>query len=293
LTKKVLFGAEINKIQETLFRASMQRQVVGGSRLLVEFGKQATEKAKGYGLVKPLIKGGGGSFRLVFDDEKKAEVMAGSDLPAVLARHGFDWRRFVPEDDYSLLEQPLPRLCADRIDYFLRDVPSLGLATEADIQFALQNLVVYEGRIAAGNLQAARWMGYTYMAADQVSWANFREVGLYELTARAIKTGLSLGAVSRADFWQTDKLFWGKLHAHNAPALQAQLALISADTQFVWDEKAPTFRVSTKLRAIDPDVVVDGELRPLSSLDPVFARHRDQYLKRKRGKWPMRVVPSE
>lgn len=228
-----------------------------------------------------------------YHEEKKAEVMAGSDLPAVLARHGFDWRRFVHEEDYSLLEQPLPRLCADRLDYFLRDTPPLGLATEADIQFALQHLVVHEGRIAADDLEAARWMGYTYTAADEASWANFREVGLYELTARAIKTGLSVGAVSQADFWQTDELFWNKLQAHDAPALQAQLALISADTQFVWDEKAPTFRVSTKLRAIDPDVVVDGALRPLSCLDPAFAHHRDQYLKHKRGKWPMRVVPSE
>jgi len=52
----------------------------------------------------------------------------------------------------------------------------------------------------------------------------------------------------------------------------------------------PTFRVSTKLRSIDPDVVVNGRLVPLSQLDPDFAAHRQAYLSSKTGKWPMRVV---
>ena len=57
-------------------------------------------------------------------------------------------------------------------------------------------------------------------------------------------------------------------------------------------EEDPTFRVSTKLRAIDPDVLLNGELRPLSTLDPDFAKHRSHYLTSKQGKWPMRVIKN-
>jgi hypothetical protein len=75
LNKKWLFGAEINKIQDTVFRASLQRQVVGGSRLLVAFGDEATAKAKkDHDLDDDgiLVSGRGGNFRLVFADEKNA-----------------------------------------------------------------------------------------------------------------------------------------------------------------------------------------------------------------------------
>src|SRR5512136_89386 len=35
-----------------------------------------------------------------YHEDKKAEYMAGTDLPAVLARHGYDWQAFLHEEDY-------------------------------------------------------------------------------------------------------------------------------------------------------------------------------------------------
>ncbi|MCB9420815.1 MAG: HD domain-containing protein [Ardenticatenaceae bacterium] len=225
-----------------------------------------------------------------YHDEVKEEYVANTEIPAVLARFGYDWRDFLDETRYPLLEQPSPRLCADRLDYFLRDSQPLGLATAEEIMFVLDSLIVGENRIAVNNLEAAQWLGYTFMACDDASWANFREVGLYEVTAQAIRRGLVVGAITEADFWLTDEPVWAKLHAHSDAELQSLLRLVTPETRFVWDEDQPTFTVSTKLRAIDPDVVVEGELRPLSTLDPAFSQQRQDYLTRKKGQWPMGVV---
>ena len=227
-----------------------------------------------------------------YHEEMKEPHVAASDLPAVLARHGYNWRDFLREEDYALLEQPAPTLCADRLDYFLRDSRDLGLASEADVRSALDHLIVQAGRIAVDDVAAARWLGDTYLAADQASWANFREVGVYELTARAIKTGLKIGAITESDFWGTDDRLWAKLNAATDPQLQRELSLVSLCTQFVWDEAAPTFYVSTKLRTIDPDVLIGDRVQPLSALDPEFARRRLDYLNHRQGKWPMRVIPG-
>ncbi len=224
-----------------------------------------------------------------YHDTKKEGFVAQTEIPAALAKFGYDWRDFLDEENFPLLEQPSPRLCADRLDYFLRDSIPLGLATKAEVRFALNSLVVAKGRIAVTNLRAAQWLGYTFIAADDASWSNFDEVGLYELTARAIRTGFCVGAITQADLWGTDEPMWAKLHSHPDPGLQEQLALIKPETRFVWDEENPTFRVNTKLRAIDPDVVVEWKLRPLSTLDADFAQHRREYLGRKGGVWPMRV----
>lgn len=225
-----------------------------------------------------------------YHEEMKEPYLAGSELPHILASFGYDWRAFLHEDGYPLLEQPSPRLCADRLDYFLRDARGLGLANEAEITWVLESLVVANGRVATHTLPAAQWLAYTFIRADDASWANFREVGLYEVTARAIRAGLAAGTITEADFWLTDKPFWAKLRAGQDAELQRWLALISPQTHFVWDAANPTFCVSTKLRAIDPDVLIYGQLQPLSTLDADFARHRADYLNRKQGKWPMRVV---
>jgi uncharacterized protein len=228
-----------------------------------------------------------------YHDEMKEVYMATTDLPHILGRYAYDWTNFVDEEAFPLLEQPAPRLCADRIDYFLRDCVGLGLAAQSDIDRVMAHLLVANGRIALNNLDVARWFGDTFMQADDKSWANFREVGLYELTAEAIRRGLALSAITHDDFWLTDTPLWHKLHAHPDGELQRLLGQVSLQTQFVWDEANPTFTVLTKLRAIDPDVWLDGALRPLSTLNIDFATQRKEYLSRKQGPWPMRVLPCK
>ena len=225
-----------------------------------------------------------------YHEEQKEACIARSDLPRVLSQHGYDWRDFLQEQDFPLLEQPSPALCADRLDYFLRDVRDLGLATEAETHSAIACLAIHAGRVVVVDLEAARWMGYTYIAADEASWANFREVGLYELAARAIQLGLERGVLTDADLWGGDAQAWAKLQASPDAELQGRLRLVSPATRFEWDADHPTFWVSTKLRTIDPPVLLDGAVQRLSELDAAFARHRDEYLRRKAGKWPMRVV---
>lgn len=229
-----------------------------------------------------------------YHEEIKQRFMRQTDLPEILEAHGYDWRSFVDETQFSLLEQPAPRLCADRVDYFLRDSLKLNLANAVDVDASLAHLAVHDGRIVMGEVAAAQWLAYTYIAADKASWANFREVGLYELTAQAIRRALQIGVVQETDFWATDEELWQQLHDTNDTEVQETLQLVHPETEFVWDEDRPTFVVSTKLRSIDPDVVLDdNEVAPLSVVDRAFAAYRRAYHEQRGGLWPMRVVASD
>jgi HD superfamily phosphohydrolase len=225
-----------------------------------------------------------------YHEGQKEAVIARSDLPQVLSAHGYDWHAFLDEQDFPLLEQPAPALCADRLDYFLRDARDLGLASDAEVHAAIASLAVHQGRLVANDIEMARWMGRTFIAADNASWSNFREVGLYELAAQAIRLGLEAGVLSEADLWGGDAEAWAKLRTCPHPQIQTLVRLVSPETRFEWDADHPTFTVSTKLRTIDPPVLLDGRVQPLSVLDPAFARFRQEYLQRKAGKWPVRVV---
>ena len=227
-----------------------------------------------------------------YHEEKKEEFVANTDIPAILDRYGMDWREFMNEEQFSLLEQPSPALCADRLDYFLRDLDFLKLGHSGEIQAVLGSLEVVKGRIAVNNINAARWLAYTYIEADRISWSSFREVGLYQVTAEAIKSANRYGLIGEDDLWGSDEALWRKLELADHPEVRRWVELITPGTRFTWSEEQPVFSVSTKVRSIDPPVTDGNSSTPLSVLDPAFSRYRDEYLTRKQGDWPMGIVNS-
>jgi uncharacterized protein len=226
-------------------------------------------------------------------------TIAESDLPAILSRHGYDWHDLLDETRYPLLEQPLPRLCADRLDYFFRDAVGFGWISLADVTRCLDSLLVREGRIGVAgehghegalDLAPARWLASTFMYADDHCWSDLRELSLYRLTADAIRAAWSAGCTSEADLLGTDRPLWECLQRCPDPGVAAALVAISPATCFELDPAAPDFMVVPKVRAIDPEVWADGCLRPLSMLDPEFAAARAAYLARKDHPWPVRII---
>jgi hypothetical protein len=144
-----------------------------------------------------------------YHEERKEKVVAESDIPAILDRYGLDWREVMDEDQFPLLEQPSPALCADRLDYFLRDLELLKLANRDEISAALESFEVVDGRIAINDADAARWLAYTFIEADRASWSSFREVGLYQLTAEAIKAAYRYGFIVESDIRFLTQRFGG------------------------------------------------------------------------------------
>ncbi len=228
-----------------------------------------------------------------YHETHKASFLEGTEIPSILAQHGYEWRNFINDEQFSLLEQPSPALCADRLDYFFRDSLDLGLSNEKEINQVLAHLIVRDGRIVVDNLQTARWLAFTFMQTDQASWANFREVGLYKITARTIRYAVENGIITQEDFWKTDQILWEMLQNSQDVLLQKQLKQISPYTRFDRDPLQADFWVTAKLRTIDPPVLHSGTIAPLSQVDQDFARKRQYYLSTQAGQWPIRVMPNQ
>lgn len=227
-----------------------------------------------------------------YHEEKKIEFVSNTDIPEILKKHNMDWQQFMDEDQFSLLEQPSPALCADRLDYFFRDLEFLNLATEKEIQTALKSLRVIDDRIVVNNAKIARWLAYTFIEVDRASWSNFREVGLYQLTAEAIKAASRCGLIIESDIWDSDVVLWKKLQSADHPDVSQWVELITPATRFTWNEQQPVFSVSTKVRSIDPSVIAENSLTTLSKMDSTFANYRNKYLDSKQGQWPMGVITA-
>jgi HD superfamily phosphohydrolase len=75
--------------------------------------------------------------RQAFHDDVKEQYVGSTVIPQVCAEYGIDWRLLLDEERWPLLEQPSPLLCADRIDYSLRDAVSPGFLHQHDVADAL------------------------------------------------------------------------------------------------------------------------------------------------------------
>jgi len=66
------------------------------------------------------------------------------DIKAALNKLGFDPDEFYDDSIYPLLERPLPWLCADRLDYFMRDGLTCRDVDSRDVERILGSLAVVD-----------------------------------------------------------------------------------------------------------------------------------------------------
>ena len=225
-----------------------------------------------------------------YHEAHREAVIGASDLPACLARHGLDWRRITDAAHYALLEQPLPALCADRLDYFLRDGLALQLFTSTEAVDLLAQLQVLDGRIVVGDLNAARWLGEAFIAVDDAIWCSVREVGWYACMAQALRVAIETRLLTEADLAGTDAVLMERLRIAPDTRIQYWLAQLRPDVDFIRVATGGDLTALPKVRALDPPVVCNGGSVPLSMLDPVFARRRAVYIASKQGVWQLRII---
>lgn len=221
-----------------------------------------------------------------FHERFMEDVVMDSDIPDILDRHGFDVSHILDEDNFPLLERDLPDLCADRIDYFLRDVNRCAGEPVSRFREALD---VRDGRFVLTDRDIAREYALTYIEADERFWANPKEMAIFHLFARAIRRALDIGVLSQDDLFRTDAEVMEMLRDADDPEIAAVLERLDGIV-IALDPDDPDFTVTTKVRYVDPHVVDGGELVRVSDYaDEVRARiaeHRETV----ESGYPVRVV---
>lgn len=215
-----------------------------------------------------------------FHDIEKERYVLTTDIPSICMRHGIRFPDVLDERKYRLLEQPAPRLCADRVDYTLRDLVPLGIASNEEAVSMLTKLVVVDGRMAFADADTAAKFGAVYMACSSASWLHPRNLGLYEICGAALLLAFEKKLIDRNDIWGTDKDLWRKLvrvadDDAGVAALVAEL-IGGADFERVPESQADLI-ARAKIRWIDPDVLTDAGVAPLTSLSPAYRDMVDQY----------------
>lgn len=191
-------------------------------------------------------------------------VMSRLDIPRVLRKHGLTWQEVFATENLRRVDAPAPLLCADRIDYTLRDLARFGHITTRQARDFVSRLgfvdglvVVQDGESAA---QFAEW--YEYLVLHL--YMHPLELYADDELAKILKQGLKSGVLIPDDLLGIDADVLAKLHADIEHGLHRRLSIFEHTTTVVEGDGPGSRRVYSKPRVIDPPVVVGGYVVPLS-----------------------------
>ncbi|KAI1506607.1 hypothetical protein F5X99DRAFT_364933 [Biscogniauxia marginata] len=253
---------------------SLEEQVAA---LLHDVSHTAMSHVVDFALSEP----GEGSFHEVH----KMRFVKTTQIPDILTKHGFGDLKPLDEELYPLVEMPTPHLCADRLDYGLRDAVGFGTISLEEAQRVIASLTAFPDATSSHRLlvlrdqEVALALARGYMACDRDVWGNPQHGNLYMRTAELMRSSIRSGRVHEDELWRlSDEEFWAKMRKVLDASEQEEMERL--ESEGFPDAKDLTLPHGAKVRTIDPDVYVESsdKVAPLSAIYPEYAVEREQYI---------------
>ncbi|WP_286058970.1 HD domain-containing protein [Bacillus mojavensis] len=213
------------------------------------------------------------------------QVIDQSEIPGILKKHGYDADDLLLNDTrWTLLEQPAPELCADRIDYTLRDMYQYGQITLREAEIFLDHLVVRNGRVFPDSIETAEWFVRVYYKEVIDFFMNPVNVYGYEYLAQTLKAALKHNVIAAEDLLKTDQEVLGILHSSENDEVLRLLEKIHPHILVKEDDIHYNFHRKTKMRLIDPSIFFHNEWITSSSVSEHIRKMGESaYRKAKKG----------
>jgi len=264
-------GAEHTRLEHSIgvflllrsFGASLEEQVAG---LLHDVSHTVFSHCVDYAFAE------GSEKRQDFQDNNHRGYVLESDIPTILARHGFDVERILDESNFPLLETELPEICADRIDYMLRMAVLGKAATVDEARQLLKALTVSDNTWIFDSRENARRFAELFAFVNHTHMSGFISAVMLRTVGDALARAVALGAVTRQNLFSTDDHVLALMReaAQQDKAMDMLWRRMNREVPVLPDFSAhPEVTANLKSRMVDPLFIdAGGRAARLSSIDP-------------------------
>ncbi|MDO7347896.1 HD domain-containing protein [Bacillus stercoris] len=213
------------------------------------------------------------------------QVIVHSEIPDILQKYGYQSEELLFDDSrWTLLEQPAPELCADRIDYTLRDMYRYGHISLHEAQTFLDHLIVRNGKMFPDGIEAAEWFVGVYYKEVIDFFLDPVNVYGYEYLAQALKAALRHHVISAKDLLKTDQEVLNILWSSKNEEVLRLLTSIHPGIQVIEDDIQYDFHQKKKMRLIDPSIFHDDKwIKSSDASEQVRKVGEAAYQKAKKG----------
>ncbi len=195
-------------------------------------------------------------------DLKHEDFLLNSDLFKILEKHHYNPRKIANHTRYTLLEQDIPNLCADRIDYSLKEFPLITA------RYCFGQMTTRQGVIIFKDYESALVFARNFLNKQQEHWGGFEAVSRYRLFANVLRTALDKKIITLNDFWEDDKFVLNKIEQAKEASIKRLLAVLRQKSlSNLTKGKELAYK---KFRYVDPEFLSNNQVFRLSKSSPEF-----------------------
>ncbi|MEQ3594597.1 HD domain-containing protein [Bacillus albus] len=196
-----------------------------------------------------------------YHEEIFSSVVKNSEIPAILSKYGYNYEDILLDDSkWMLLERSAPELCADRVDYTLRDMYTYGYVSLEEVHSFLEDVIAVDGKMVLQSIEMAEWFTKTYY--KEVIDFFMKPINIYgnDMLAKTLKLALHKTVIHADDFLLEDDQLISKLQQCTDSEVHALLRKVHPNVNVKENRNDYDLYQKNKVRLIDPPLLREGEV---------------------------------
>ncbi|MFS0749279.1 HD domain-containing protein [Oceanobacillus sp. 1P07AA] len=188
-----------------------------------------------------------------------------STIPTILENYGYNYQTILLHNDqWRILERDAPHLCADRVDYTLRDLYRSRQIERQDIEQFLEDLTIMDGYMYLRTISIAEWFVQIYYQEVLDYFLHPKNIYAYDQLSKVLRYALDENVLVEDDFLKQDSQILELLNKVGNKDITEMLKSIHKGIQVETVDDKFDIYIKMKPRFIDPGVVIGDEVIPVS-----------------------------
>lgn len=218
-----------------------------------------------------------------YHEEIKVPFIANSSIPKILKNYGFHYESILLDDtQWGILEQSSPLLCADRIDYTLREIHRYYNVDIQEIHTFISKMKVVDNKIVLNSIQAGEWFIKQYYKVVIDLFYDPINIYGYEIMSKILDYCLTRQLLSANDFMKSETEILDYLHSIKDSRLKVLFQTfykpvifqeVNSDGQYHIHQKKKT-------RLVDPLIDLHGQIVPVTFHSSIAQEFNKQAIQR-------------
>lgn len=200
----------------------------------------------------------------IFDD-----FVRKTDIPEIFKKYGFDLDFILNDKNFPLKEKDLPDLCADRIDYSLRDGIYYAKFKKNYTDYFLDNLIMKDNLWIFKSFESAKKYAEFFKKMNSEFWAGMPTALMFTTVGDYLRYALEKKYLDKDDLYTTDKEVINKINAFldKDEKLRLFWDRMNNKVKFSFDRRNYDFLALCKSRAVDPLCINNGIIVRVSDIN--------------------------
>jgi hypothetical protein len=196
------------------------------------------------------------------------QFVKNSEIPKILVKYNIDVNYILNDDNFLLKEQKLPELCADRIDYILRD--SFCFGVNANPKFFLDNLFVENNKWIFKNFEVAKKFAELFKEMNDDYYSGLVNAVMCQTVGDYLRYSLTKGYIGESDLYTDDNTVLSILNKYHQEDEKLKLFFDGMNNKVGYKNDPNDFDIliRNKSRIVDPLFYKGSEIKRFSELNP-------------------------